>query len=335
MAIKLFLKIFFSLPVWLLRCLTFQKSTIINNQILDFQTQVFLKLQSLQANTFDNPNTFNSAQELREELESGRDGLPLNAKPRRFVQTIDHFIPTEFGELKIREYCPERVLMESPILYFHGGGYVLGSISTHDPWLKFFSAESGAKIFSLEYRLAPENKFPSSVQDSNLALEWLENKLSLPIKQISLCGDSAGAHLAASLSTYRAVNNLSLPLSQCLIYPMIDPACNSKSQIDFSEGFFLSQKAMTWFWEQLIDSKVNLDDPMFNLTIDPKAHLPKTLIITAGFDPLSDEGETYARLLDDSGNEVQQIHYPHLIHGFVNMTALKAAKDDTKDWLRT
>ena len=285
MAIKLFLKIFFSLPVWLLRCLTFQKSTIINNQILDFQTQVFLKLQSLQANTFDNPNTFNSAQELREELESGRDGLPLNAKPRRFVQTIDHFIPTEFGELKIREYCPERVLMESQILYFHGGGYVLGSISTHDPWLKFFSAEIGAKIFSLEYRLAPENKFPSSVQDSNLALEWLENKLSLPIKKISLCGDSAGAHLAASLSTYRAVNNLSLPLSQCLIYPMIDPACNSKSQIDFSEGFFLSQKAMTWFWEQLIDSKVNLDDPMFNLTIDPKAHLPKTLIITAGFDP--------------------------------------------------
>ena len=335
MAIKLFLKIFFSLPVWLLRCLTFQKSTIINNQILDFQTQVFLKLQSLQANTFDNPNTFNSAQELREELESGRDGLPLNAKPRRSVQTIDHFIPTEFGELKIREYCPERVLMESPILYFHGGGYVLGSISTHDPWLKFFSAEIGAKIFSLEYRLAPENKFPSSVQDSNLALEWLENKLSLPINQISLCGDSAGAHLAASLSTYRAVNNLSLPLSQCLIYPMIDPACNSKSQIDFSEGFFLSQKAMTWFWEQLIDSKVNLDDPMFNLTIDPKAHLPKTLIITAGFDPLSDEGETYARLLDDSGNEVQQIHYPHLIHGFVNMTALKAAKDATKDWLRT
>src|SRR6056300_1637186 len=335
MAIKLFLKIFFSLPVWLLRCLTFQKSIIINNQILDFQTQVFLKLQSLQANTFDNPNTFNSAQELREELESGRDGLPLNAKPKRSVQTIDHFIPTEFGELKIREYCPERVLMESPILYFHGGGYVLGSINTHDPWLKFFSAEIGAKIFSLEYRLAPENKFPSSVQDSNLALEWLGDKLGLPIKEISLCGDSAGAHLAASLSTYRAVNNLSLPLSQCLIYPMIDPACNSKSQIDFSEGFFLSQKTMIWFWDQLINSKDNIDDPVFNLTRNQKVHLPKTLIITAGFDPLSDEGEAYARLLHDDGVEVQQIHYPHLIHGFVNMTSLKAAKDAAKDWIKT
>jgi acetyl esterase len=251
------------------------------------------------------------------------------------VQTIDHFMPTEFGKLKIREYCPESILTTSPILYFHGGGYVLGSINTHDPWLKFFSAEIGVKIFSLEYRLAPENKFPCALEDSNLALEWLVSKLSLPTQQISLCGDSAGAHLAASLSTYRAVNNLSLPLSQCLIYPMIDPACNSKSQIDFSEGFFLSQKTMIWFWDQLINSKDNIDDPVFNLTRNPKVHLPKTLIITAGFDPLSDEGEAYARLLHDDGVEVQQIHYPHLIHGFVNMTSLKAAKDAAKDWIKS
>jgi len=335
MAIKLFLKIFFLLPAWVLRCVTFQKSIIKNNQILDFQTQVFLTLQSLQANTLDDPGSFNSAKELREVLESGRENLPLNAKPRMFVQTIDHFIPTEFGKLKIREYCPESILTTSPILYFHGGGYVLGSINTHDPWLKFFSAEIGVKIFSLEYRLAPENKFPCALEDSNLALEWLVSKLSLPTQQISLCGDSAGAHLAASLSTYRAVNNLSLPLSQCLIYPMIDPACNSKSQIDFSEGFFLSQKTMIWFWDQLINSKDNIDDPVFNLTRSPKVHLPKTLIITAGFDPLSDEGEAYARLLHDDGVEVQQIHYPHLIHGFVNMTSLKAAKDAAKDWIKT
>ena len=104
MAIKLFLKIFFLLPVWVLRFVTFQKSIIKNNQILDFQTQVFLTLQSLQTNTLDDPGAFNSTKELREALESGRENLPLNAKPRMFVQTIDHFIPTEFGKLKIREY---------------------------------------------------------------------------------------------------------------------------------------------------------------------------------------------------------------------------------------
>ena len=187
MVIKLFLQIFFSLPVWLLRCLVFKRSITINNQILDFQTQVFLGLQSLQANSFDDPNSFNSAKELREIIESSREGLPLNAKPRMLVETLDHLIQSQYGDLKVREYCPERKLVQSPILYFHGGGYVFGSIKTHDPWLKFFSAEMGVRIFSLEYRLAPENKFPSSLQDSNLALEWLGDKLSLPIDKISLC----------------------------------------------------------------------------------------------------------------------------------------------------
>ena len=332
MAIKLFLKIFFSLPVWLLRCLTFQKDTIINNQILDFQTQIFLGLQALQVDVLDDPRSFDSAKEIREFM---IEGLPLSSKPAMPIKTKDHLLSTEFGHLKIREYCPERTSSSSPILYFHGGGYVLGGLDSHDSALQFFAAEIGTNIFSLDYRLAPENKFPSSLQDANFALEWLGKELNLPISEISLCGDSAGGHLSASLSTYRAINKFELPFSQCLIYPMTDPSCNSKSQFDFDSGFFLSQKAMIWFWEQLMDSSENLHDPAFNLTIDPKASLPKTLIITAGFDPLSDEGEAYARLLDNIGNEVQQVHYPHLIHGFVNMTALKAAKDATKDLLKT
>ena len=332
MAIKLFLKFFFSLPVWLLRCITFQKSTVINNQMLDFQTQIFLGLQSLQVGNLDDPSTFDSAQEIRDFM---IEGLPLSFKPSMPIKKRDHLVPTDFGDLQIREYCPEKIVSSSPILYFHGGGYVLGGIESHDAALQFFAAEIGSKIFSLDYRLAPENKFPSSLQDANLALEWLGKTLSLPISEISLCGDSAGGHLSASLSTYRAINNLELPLSQCLIYPMTDPLSNSKSHVDFASGFLLSQKAMIWFWEQLMNSRENLNDPVFNLTIDPKVNLPKTLIITAGFDPLSDEGEAYARLLDNNGNEVQQIHYPHLIHGFVNMTALNAAKVATKDLLKT
>ena len=332
MAIKLFLKIFFLLPVWLLRCITFQKSTVINNQILDFQTQIFLGLQSLQVDGLNDPSSFDSAQEIREFM---IEGLPLSSKPTMSIKIKDHVLPTEFGHLKIRQYCPERHTSSSPILYFHGGGYVLGGIESHDAALQFFAAEIGTNIFSLDYRLAPENKFPSSLQDANFALEWLGKELNLPISDISLCGDSAGAHLAASLSTYRAINKFELPLSQCLIYPMIDPLCNSKSQDDYDSGFFLSQKAMIWFWEQLMYSSENLHDPAFNLSIDPEVSLPKTLIITAGFDPLSDEGEAYARLLDNIGNEVQQVHYPHLIHGFVNMTALKAAKDATRDLLKT
>ena len=252
MAIKLFLKIFFSLPLWLLRCITFQKSTIINNQILDFQTQIFLGLQSLQVDGLDDPSSFDSAQEIREFM---IEGLPLSSKPIMPIKAKDHILPTDFGQLKIREYCTENNASSSPILYFHGGGYVLGGIESHDAALQFFAAEMGVKIFSLDYRLAPENKFPSSLEDANFALEWLSKELNLPISEISLCGDSAGGHLSASLSTFRAINNLELHLSQCLIYPMTDPSCNSKSQIDFKSGFLLSQKAMIWFWEQLMNSR--------------------------------------------------------------------------------
>ena len=138
MAIKLFLKIFFSLPVWLLRCMTFQKSTIIKNQILDFQTQIFLALQSLQVDGLDDPSSFDSAQEIREFM---IEGLPLSSKPTMHIKIKDHSLPTEFGHLKIREYCPEKITSSSPILYFHGGGYVLGGIESHDAALQFFAAE--------------------------------------------------------------------------------------------------------------------------------------------------------------------------------------------------
>jgi acetyl esterase len=332
MLIKIFLKIFFLIPAWVLRCITLQKSLCINNQILDFQTQIFLSLQSMQNNAFENLDSI-QASDLRVLVEGGREGLPLNAKSSQNVKVLDHYLLTEFGKLQLREYCPDQVSVKSSILYFHGGGYVLGSIKTHDPWLQFFASEIGVRIFSLDYRLAPENKFPCSLTDANLSLNWLVEELKIPCQEISLCGDSAGAHLAASLSTFRAINNLELPASQCLIYPMTDPSCSSKSHTDYAEGFFLTKKAMVWFWDQLKNSDLDLVDPMFNLTITPNAKLPKTLLITAGFDPLSDEGESYARLLHESGNQVEQIHYPHMIHGFVNMTSLRAAKVATKDLL--
>jgi Esterase/lipase len=116
---------------------------------------------------------------------------------------------------------------------------------------------------------------------------------------------------------------------------MTDPLCNSKSQVEFSKGFFLGQNFMIWFWKQLMASDSNHADPTFNLTIDPDVALPKTLIITVGFDPLCDEGEAYARQINNSGNYVEQIHYPHLIHGFVNLTALNSAKIAALDIIKS
>ena len=335
MIIKIFLKIFFALPTWLLKCLTLQKKIIVNNQILDYQTQIFLGLLSLQNNSFEDPDSHNSIEDLREKVENGRSDLPLNAKPREHIKTIDHCIEKDWGRLMIREYLPEKLQSNTIILYFHGGGYVVSSVNTHDAWVKLLSSNLKARVFSLEYRLAPENKFPLALEDANSAIEWISKEKNIPISEISLCGDSAGGHLAASLSTFRSLNNFELPHSQCLIYPMTDPLCNSKSQVEFSKGFFLGQNFMIWFWKQLMASDNNHADPTFNLTIDPDVALPKTLIITVGFDPLCDEGEAYARQINNSGNYVEQIHYPHLIHGFVNLTALNSAKIAALDIIKS
>ena len=325
-------KLFFFAPTWLLRLVTWRKNILINGQILDYQTQIFLALQALQGNAFE---SIESAAHLRKILDTGRDGLPLNASPVSPVHSQDHIISSNGLEISVREYLPANARNQTTILYFHGGGYVIGNLDSCDGWLKLFSSSMEANIFSLDYRLSPENKFPASLEDANLALEWIASTYDLPISAIGLCGDSAGAHLAASLSTYRSMNGLELPHSQCLIYPMIDPACSSGSQKDFATGYFLTHDIMRWFWEQFLQSQENLLDPCFNLLQDHSNPLPKTLIITAGFDPLCDEGEDYARKIHAAGNDVEQIHYPHLIHGFVNMTALREAKKASMDLSKT
>ena len=331
--IALFLKLFFIIPIWLLKLITFRKRVLVNGQILDYQTQIFLGLQSFESIDL---GSFDSAEEVRETITKKQMGLPINAKPTSKVLLQDHIIDEDGLSLAVREYVPDILLHSNPILYFHGGGYVLGSIESHDPWLKLFSSHMQSNIFSLEYRLAPENKFPAALKDANQALEWIAKKNDISISSISICGDSAGAHLAASLSIYRAMNNLELPHSQCLIYPMADPSCTSESQQAFQIGYGLTKDAMMWFWDQLFHSKEDLSDPRFNLLLNNDIKpLPKTIIVTAGFDPLCDEGEEYARKLFDAGNDVQQIHYPHLIHGFVNMTSLQSANKAALDLIKT
>ena len=329
---KLILKLFFLLPSWLLKIVTMRKKILVNGQILDYQTQILLVLQSLQPDNFD---LTESAADLRIKLDGRQDSLPNIKLSGSQVTFCDHTIYADNIELTIREYTPEQQAHVSPILYFHGGGYVIGTIETHHQWLRLLASSMQSTIFSLEYRLSPENKFPASLEDANLALEWIASTTDHPVSAISLCGDSAGAHLAASLSTYRSMKGLEAPHSQCLIYPMTDPSCSSKSQNDFATGYFLTREAMLWFWEQFRESQENLLDPCFNLLQEHAHPLPKTLLITAGFDPLSDEGEEYARKIFASGNELDHIHYPHLIHGFVNMTVLRAAKEASLDFIKT
>ena len=251
---------------------------------------------------------------------------------KKKVKTTDHLIGKD-KNLLIREYIPYKTDNENVILYFHGGGYVLNSVDTHDPTVAYFSEKLRTKIYSLEYSLSPENKFPDALNEALYSIDWLIQN-DIEISNISLCGDSAGAHLAASVTHHLANEDLENVHSQILIYPMCDPNCNSESIELFQEGYLLTKNAMEWFWDKFRNSLADNDVNTFNLLLlEPEKKIPKTIIVTAGFDPLLDEAEKYAFLLHKNGTYVKQLHYPSLFHGFANMTRLKSAKKAVDDFL--
>ncbi len=317
------------MPVWLLKLIYLKRRTPIRGRLVDFQSSVILDVMP-KAELHKVSDS--SIQGVRDSIAKQRLKYRLSLKPKNKVIKKDHFI-TDRENLLLREYIPKNIEKNKVVLFFHGGGYVLSSVKTHDEMVSFISDNLGAKVFSLDYSLAPENKYPSALNEALFAYEWLISN-GYDSEEISLCGDSAGAHLAASLTHYLIANNHSKPQSQLLIYPMCDPSCSSESYTLFEENYLLTKKAMIWFWDKLINSEDNIDDEYLNLMkVNLENKLPKTIIVTAGFDPLSDEAEKYAYLLHEKGNNVKQLHYPSMFHGFASMTRLNSAKIAVVDFL--
>ncbi len=317
------------MPVWLLKLIYLKRRTPIRGRLVDFQSSIILDVMP-KAELHKVSDS--SIQSVRDSIAKQRLKYRLSLKPKNKVIKKDHFI-TDRENLLLREYIPKNIEKNKAVLFFQGGGYVLLSVKTHDEMVSFFSDNLGAKVFSLDYSLAPENKYPSALNEALFAYEWLISN-GYDSEEISLCGDSAGAHLAASLTHYLIANNHSKPQSQLLIYPMCDPSCSSESHTLFEENYLLTKKAMIWFWDKLINSKDNIDDGYLNLMkVNLENKLPKTIIVTAGFDPLSDEAEKYAYLLHEKGNNVKQLHYPSMFHGFASMTRLNSAKIAVVDFL--
>jgi acetyl esterase len=329
--IRIFLlNIFFFIPVWLLKLVYWKRRTPIRGRLLDIQSSIILDLipKSELHKVSDN-----SIQKVRDLIIKQRTRYQLSLAPNSAVGKIDHFIEDK-DTLLLREYIPKNIEKNKVVLFFHGGGYVLSSVETHDAMVSFIADNLGVKIFSLDYSLAPENKYPSALNEALAAYNWLIS-MGYNSNQISLCGDSAGGHLAASLTHHLITNNHPEPHSQLLIYPMCDPSCSSESFTLFEENYLLTKKAMIWFWDKLMYSNDNMDDECFNLMkVNLKKELPKTIVVTAGFDPLSDEAEKYAYLLHEKGNNVKQLHYPSTFHGFASMTRLNSAKIAVVDFLR-
>lgn len=230
------------------------------------------------------------------------------------------------GKIKLRIYEPIKGEKPYPaIVYYHGGGFVLGDLDTYDNVCRLLANSSECLVISVDYRLAPEYKFPVAVYDSYEALKWVylnANKIDANESKIAVAGDSAGGNLATVVSIVSRDKKEEIVKYQVLIYPVVNMLDLSPSVVEFSEGYFLTFEQMSWFGRQYFKDPKDYLHPYASPLFADLSNLPPALIITAEYDPLRDQGETYANILKSKGNLVTCIRYQGMIHGFINLIDL-------------
>jgi acetyl esterase len=236
---------------------------------------------------------------------------------------------TPAGAIPLRVYRPAGVVATTPLpayVYFHGGGWVIGDLETHDVLCRQLTAASGASVISVDYRLAPEHKFPAAADDAWAATRWVvahAGELGLDAGRLAVGGDSAGGNLAAVVALMARDAGAPAIKLQVLIYPVTDVMRETRSYEDFGEGYMLTRDSMHWFIAHYLTSKDDARDWRVSPLRAPSlAGLPPALIVTAGNDPLRDEGEMYAGRLRDAGGSVDYVCYGGMIHGFAGMGKL-------------
>jgi acetyl esterase len=216
------------------------------------------------------------------------------------------------------------------LLFFHGGGFCIGDIDTHDPVCRQLADAARCAVLAIDYRLAPEHRFPSAVDDSQAVLRFISaegTSLGVDRNRIAVGGDSAGGNLAAVSAIFARDAGITL-VGQLLIYPATDWVTPYQSREDYAEGFLLTEEAIGWFGRNYIDPRQHHDwraSPMFASDL---ARLAPALVICGECDPLLGESQAYAEKLRLSGNDVRFHLYPGMIHGFFTMGRVIAAADN-------
>ena len=248
----------------------------------------------------------------------------FRAAPEEVHTVENRTIPGPAGEIPIRIYTPEGTGPLPVLVFFHGGGWTIGTLDSHDGVCRALTNQAQCIVVSVDYRLAPEHKFPAAVEDAYAATVWVaQNAASISgnPERIAVGGDSAGGNLAAVVSQMARDKDGPKLVYQLLIYPATDYFIPGTASIsENGQGYFLTYDSMVWFWNHYATSEEDAYNPMMApLRATDFHNLPPALVITAEYDPLRDEGEMYAAKLQEAGVPVTATRYNGMIHGFFSM----------------
>jgi acetyl esterase len=293
-----------------------------DGRVLNRQVQAIMSVGERLGLVSDDEPT--SVLERREQLSrSAAIGMPSH----RGVHVTDRFIPGPAGEIPVRIF--RRLGRPDPVpavVYLHGGGWAVGDLDTHDGTCRLLAHESECVVVSVDYRLAPEHPFPAAVDDAVAAYRWVHEharELSIEPGRVGVMGDSAGGNLAAVVAQVTRDTDVPAPTAQCLVYPATDALMREPSHEIFAEGFFLTRASIEWYRAQYLPDRADWDSPLASpIEQDALEGICPALIVTAGFDPLRDEGLRYAERLEDAGVHVRYRCYDDMVHGFFGMGVL-------------
>ena len=246
-------------------------------------------------------------------------------RPEQVVQVgsvEDTTIPGPAGDLAARVYRPSAEGPLPTVMLFHGGGWVIGDLDTHDSMARSICRDCDAVVVSVDYRLAPEAPFPAAVDDALAATRWVADRLADfgGDARLAVAGDSAGGNLAAVVAQQLRDSGGPTLAAQLLVYPATDVSGDFASRTENAEGYFLDLPTMVWFMEHYAADAAAHEDPRLSPLRHPDlSGLPPAVIVTAEYDPLRDEGEAYATALTEAGVEVDVRRFDGMIHGFFDM----------------